>query len=59
MMLAQVGFMDEMDSLGLVIVKQLSLQLFGALESREPIVFIVPLSHPLGTVFSLWPRQVF
>ena len=53
--------MDEMDLLGLVVVKQLSLQLFGTLESREPIVFIIPppLSHPLGTISSLWPGQVF
>jgi hypothetical protein len=47
--------------LGLIVIKQLSLQLLRALESREPIVFIVPpsLSDSLGTIFSLCPRQIF
>ena len=56
-----VLFVDCIDSLGLVVIKQVSLQLFWTLEGREPVVLVVPppFSHPSGTVIAFDFRQTF
>jgi hypothetical protein len=53
--------MGTVNSLCLVVINQLSFQLFRALESRESIVFVVPppLSHPSSAVFLFRFRQPF
>ena len=59
--MSMVLFADCVDSLGLVIIKQVSLQLFWTLEGREPIVFIVPppFSYPSGAIIAFVFWQTF